>query len=129
ARLPHPVLHRLADEATLGVPEDEARARDLLDGEEVELLAEDAVIARLGLLELLEVGVQIFLREEGRAVDALELLVVFLAQPIGTGDRVHLEGLDSAGGGHVRAAAEVGEAAVAVERDGLARPGEALDEV
>ena len=58
----HPVFHRLADEAALGVPEDEARAGDLLDGEEVELLAEHAVVARLDLFEPLEVGVQIFVR-------------------------------------------------------------------
>jgi hypothetical protein len=40
-----------------------------------------------------------------------------------------LEGLDAAGGGDVRAATEVREAAVAVERDGVAGFGEALDEV
>ena len=61
ALVAHPVLHRLADEAALGVPEDEARAGDLLDGEEVELLAEDAVVARLDLLEMLEVRVEVLL--------------------------------------------------------------------
>src|SRR3954451_14664200 len=43
----HPVFHGLADQAALRMPEDQARAGDLLNGEEVELLAENAMIARL----------------------------------------------------------------------------------
>ncbi len=97
--------------------------------EEVELLAEDAVVAGLDLFELLEVGVEIFGVEEGGAVDALELLIVLVAEPVGAGDGRDLEGLDAAGGGDVRAAAEVGEVAVAVEGDFVAGFGEALDEV
>ena len=129
ALVAHPVFHGLADEAALGMPEDEAGAGDFLDGEEVELLAEDAVVARLDLFELLEVGVEIFGVEEGGAVDALQLLVVLVAEPVGAGDGGDLEGLDAAGGGDVRAAAEVGEVAVAVEGDLVAGLGEALDEV
>ena len=112
AFLAHPVFHGLADEAALGMPEDEAGAGDLLDGEEVELLAEDAVVARLDLFELLEVGVEVLRVEEGCAVDALELLVLLVAEPVGAGDGGDLERLDAAGGGDVRAAAEVGEVAV-----------------
>ena len=82
ALFPHPVFHRFADKAALRVPEDQAGARNLLDAEEIELLAEYAVVARLDLLEVLEVGFEILLREEGRAVNALELLVVFFAQPV-----------------------------------------------
>ena len=129
ALIAHPVFHGLADEAALGMPEDEAGAGDFLDAEEVELLAEDAVVAGLDFFEVLEVGVEIFGVEEGGAVDALELLVVLVAEPVGAGDGRDLEGLDAAGGGHVRAAAEVGEVAVLVERDFVAGFGEALDEV
>jgi hypothetical protein len=125
----HPVFHGLADEAALGVPEDEAGAGDFLDGEEVELLAEDAVVAGLDLFEFLEVGFEVLGVEEGGAVDALELLVVLVAEPVGAGDGGDLEGLDAAGGGDVRAAAEVGEVAVAVEGDLVAGVGELLDEV
>ena len=42
-----------------------------------------------------------------------------VAAPVGAGDRGELERLDALGAGAVRAAAEVGERAVAVERDGL----------
>ena len=101
--------------AALGVPEDEARAGDLLDAEEIELLAEHAVVARLDLFEVLEVGVEVLLREEGCAVDALQLRILLVAEPVGAGEDGDLEGLHAAGGGHVRAAAEVDEVAVAVE--------------
>jgi hypothetical protein len=86
ALVTHPVLHGLADEAALGVPEDEARAGDLLYGEEVELLAEDAVVSGLDLFEVLEVGVEVLGVEERGAVDALQLLVVLVAEPVGAGD-------------------------------------------
>ena len=60
ALLAHPVLHGLADQAALGVPEDETSSRDLLNAEQVELLAQDAVVSCLDLFEPLEVRVEIF---------------------------------------------------------------------
>ena len=86
ALVAHPVFHDLADDAALGMPEDEAGAGDLLDAEEVELLAEDAMVAAPWLLfQAREVGVEIFLREEGGAVDALELGILLVAEPVGAG--------------------------------------------
>ena len=41
--------------------------------------------------------------------------ILFVAEPVGAGEGHDLEGLDAAGGGHVRAAAEVDEVAVAIE--------------
>ena len=55
------------------MPEDEAGAGELLNGEQVELLAEQAMVALLGFFELVEVVVELFLGVERRAVDALEL--------------------------------------------------------
>ena len=49
------VLDLLADEAALRVPEDEAGARLVGDREEVELAAQLAVVAALGLLEPVQV--------------------------------------------------------------------------
>ena len=125
----HPVFHGLADQAALGMPEDEAGSGDLLDGKEVELLAEHAMVASLDLFEPGKVRLEVLFVEEGGAVDALELLVFLVAEPVGAGDGGDFKCLDAAGGRHVRAAAEVGEAAVAVEGDFVARLGEALDEV
>ncbi len=69
----------------------------------------------------LEVLLELLLGEEGRAVDALELLVVLVALPVGAGDGEELEGagLDLARGGDVRPAAEVVEGALPVDGDGL----------
>ncbi len=62
-------------------------------------LPRDAVIAGLDLFELLEVRVEILRVEEGCPVDALQLLIVLVTEPVGTRDRRYLESLDAAGGG------------------------------
>ena len=59
------------------------------------------------------------LREEGGAVDAAQHLAALVAAPVGAGDRVELDRRDPPGRGAVRPAAEILEAAVAVQRDGL----------
>ena len=52
---------------------------------EIELLPEPAMIAELRLLDPLEVGVEVGLRVEGRAVDPGELGVLLVAAPVRTG--------------------------------------------
>src|SRR5260370_31784616 len=105
-----PVVKLLADDAALGMEEDEPRAGEFLDAEEVQLLAELAVVALLGLFHLLEVGVELLGREESSAVYALKLLVVLIALPVGAGDGEQLECLDLRSVGDVRAATEIDEA-------------------
>src|SRR5229473_3274674 len=112
-----PVFDDFADQAALGMPEDQARTGFVLDAEEFELGAELAMIAAFGLFEAMEVFVQLFFGEEASGVNALELRVAFLAFPVGAGDIHELEGLDALGGRNVRAAAEVDELAGGVERD------------
>ena len=129
ALVAHPVFHDLADDGALGMPEDEAGAGQLLNAEEVELLAEDAMVAARGFFKAGEVLVELFFREEGRAVDALQLGILLVAEPVGAGEAGDLEGFDAAGGGHVRAAAEVDEFAVAIEADLGAGRGELRHEV
>jgi hypothetical protein len=129
ALVAHPVFHDLADDGAFGMPEDEAGAGELLNAEEVELLAEDAMVAARGFFKAGEVGVEILFRKERRAVDALELRILFVAEPVGAGEAGDFEGLDAAGRGHVRAAAEVDEVAVAIEADLVAGRGELGDEV
>ena len=101
-----------------GQPERRA-GRELGEHEQVELLAELAVVARAGLLEPLEVLVELVLGRERGAVDAGEHLAVGVAAPVGAGDAGELERLRAAGVGRVRAAAEVEEVAVRVEADRL----------
>src|ERR1035441_8043630 len=63
-----------------------------------------------GLFHLFEVGVEVLGREKCRARDALELLIVLVALPVGAGDGEQLEGLDFRSVGQVRTAAEIDEA-------------------
>ena len=65
----------------------------------------------------MEVGVEVGLLFKGRAVDALEHLVVFVAAPVSARDAHELQRLDLARRGNVRARAEVREFALRVERD------------
>src|SRR6202034_2109002 len=86
ALIAHPVFHHLADNGALGMPEDEAGAGELLNAEQVELLTEDAVVAARSLFQALEVGIHLFLGEEGHAVDALQLRILLVAEPVGARD-------------------------------------------
>ena len=95
--------------AALGMEENQPRPGQFLNAEQVELLAQLAMVALLGFFELGQVLVQFLLGEERRAVDALQLRVLLVALPIRAGDREQLERLDLLGGRHVRAAAEIDE--------------------
>ncbi|CAM5594121.1 hypothetical protein STENM223S_02733 [Streptomyces tendae] len=104
---PRVVLHHPADDAALGVEDGEAGADLLRDGEQVQLAAELAVVALLGLGEELQVRLQLVLGGPGGAVDALEHRVLLAAAPVGGGVAHQLERRDVAGGGQVGTAAEV----------------------
>ncbi len=101
------VLHDPADDAAARVEDGEAGADLVRDGEEVQLVAELAVVALLGLGEEVEVGLQLLLRRPRGAVDALEHRVLLAAAPVGGGVAHELERRDVAGGGQVGTAAEV----------------------
>src|SRR5690606_25075328 len=104
---PRVVLHDPADDAALGVEDGEAGADLLRDGEQVQLAAQLAVVALLGLGEELQVRLQLVLGRPGGAVDALELLVLLAAAPVRGGVPHQLERRDVPGGGQVGTAAEV----------------------
>ena len=86
--------------------------------EQFQLLAQHAMVAAFGLFDLLQMVFELLLAEEGRAIEPLQLLPRGVALPIGPGHREQLEGPDGAGAGHVRAAAQVDELALAIERHG-----------
>ncbi len=111
----------LGDGGAFGQPEHQAGAGEFrVQGEEAHLLPELAVVAAFGLLEHLEVGLQLGLGLEGGAVDALELGVGLVALVVGAGEGGELEGADVAGAHHVRAGAQVDEIAAAVVGDRFA---------
>ena len=130
------VLHLPLDDAALGVVDGQARAQLVGEGVEVQLGAELAVVALLGLGQPVQVGLEVLLGRPGGAVDPLQLRVLLGAAPVGGGAAGQLEGVaDQLGGGQVRAAAEVlprqlAVAAVVVVDGQLAAadfPGGALD--
>jgi len=86
-------------------------------GELFQLATELAGVTGLGLFLTLEVLGQFLLGREGGAVDALELLVLFVTAMVGARDGEQLEGLQLGGVAHVGAGAEVHELAVLVEGD------------
>jgi hypothetical protein len=72
------------------------------------------VVAALGLGDAFLIGLQRVLGGPGRAVDALQLLVVLVAQPVGGGGAGEGEGVgDQLGVGQVRPPAQVAPDAVA----------------
>ena len=77
------------------------------------------MVALAGLLDALEVGLQVLLLEERGPVDAGEHLPGLVTAPVGAGERGEFQGFDPRGGGSMGPAAEVGERAVPVERHGL----------
>ena len=110
---------RLEDGPALGVPEHHAGAF-LLEVKQIELAAELAVVALLGFLDLLQIGVEVFLFRKRRAVDPRQHRIVAVAAPIGAGDLHQLERIaDLAGRRHVRPAAEIEPVALLVDLDGL----------
>src|SRR5262249_25329144 len=125
----HPVFHLLADDAALRMPEDQSGAGEFLDAEEIQLLAKHAMVALFGLFNGMQVLLKIFSAEERSAVDALELRVLFVAQPVSAGDAGEFKSLDASGRRHVRTAAEIHEFTVAISGDGIARFSELLNEV
>ena len=85
------------------------------------------MVVRARVLEPLEVRVEVVLREERRPVDPRQLRVLLVAAPVRTGETGQLEGLDRLGVLEMRAAAEVGEVALRVERDLPVRRVDELD--
>ncbi len=83
---------------------------------EIEFRAQPAMIAALGFFELVQIVVELLLRVETRAVDALHLRIAFLALPVRARDAHQLERADAPGRGNVRPAAEIDEFSGGVKR-------------
>ena len=99
----------------------------LREVEEVELRPEPPVVPALRLLDALEVRLEVVLRVERGAVDPRELRVLLVPAPVGAGEAGQLERLDRLRVLEVRAAAQVGELALRVERDVALRRVDELD--
>src|SRR5262249_49516898 len=108
-------LKDAANGRTLRHPQDQSAADQRTDGEELELFAEQAVVALFCFFELMQVSIEVFLAKEGGAVEPLQLSATGIVLPVSPGDRQEPEGADLAGVRNVRAAAQVDELALAIE--------------
>ena len=86
------------------------------------------MVALLGLLDACQIRLEVLVGEPRGAVDALQHRASRVAAPVRARDLRELERPDPARVGHVRSAAQVGEVALRVDRDGLAL-GQVLDEL
>ena len=115
----HVGLHRAVKGPALGMPEDHPPGF-FLQVEQVHGPADPAVVPAFGLLDTLQVGLQVRLAGPGRAVDALKLGVAVVAAPVGARQLGQLEGLaHMPGRGQVRTQAQVLPAALPVDGDDL----------
>src|SRR5947199_10056620 len=99
------------------MPEDQPRPGQLLNGKQVKLLAQHAMVALLRFFDRVQIAVEIFLAEKSSSVNALQLRVLLVSQPVSTGDIQQLECFDLARRSDVRSAAEVEIVANLVHRN------------
>src|SRR5439155_5314921 len=104
---------------TVGMPENQPRPDVFLNRIEVELLADDAVIALARLFETADIALEIVFAEPRGPVDALQHLAPLIAAPVRARGMQQLEMLDPPGARHVRSAAQIDEWAVGVDGDDL----------
>ena len=64
-----------------------------LDAEQIKLLAQHAMVALRRLFQPRKVRVHILLREERRAINALQLRILLVAEPVRAGKARHLHRL------------------------------------
>ena len=113
------ILEDRTQHHAFGQPERHARGDIFVEGEQPEFLAQTAMVAALRFLDGGEMRLERLLVGKGRAVDAGEHGVLFVAAPIGSGHGKQLEGLHGSRGRKMRSAAEVEEIAAAVKRNGI----------
>jgi hypothetical protein len=92
-----PVFDNGANQAALGVPEDESRSSLVFYAEEIELRPKLAVIAALRFFEPMQIFVEFFLREKTRCINTLQLWIAFVALPVRASHAHQFEGLNALG--------------------------------
>ena len=111
ALVPEPavVLHQLADDRALRVPNGESTAQRTREAQQVKLGCKLAMIAFRRFFELVEMRGQRLLRFPGGSVDPLQHRALFVATPVGARHLLQFEESQLAGGGNVRAHTHVDE--------------------
>ena len=108
-----------------GMPEHQASAGLIFDGEQIQIGADAAVVTALGFLDAVFVLAELLRRFKGGAVNPLQLLAVLIAAPVGARHALQFEGfgIELAGVLHMGAGAEIPPLLPqGVEGDGLLQP-------
>src|SRR5829696_915551 len=113
----HVVLHEVPHHLPLGQEERDAGPCIRREREQLEVLADLAVVPHPGLLQTPEVSLELFLRRPSRAVDAGEHGVLLVATPVGSSYVLQLESTQPARARDMRAATQVEEIPLFVDRD------------
>ncbi len=113
------VLDLVPDDRAPRVPEYQPRTDPRIGRVQIELLRQVPVIAALGLLQPVQMRVQVLLSEEGRGVDALQHLPVLVTPPIGAGGVEQLVVLEVRRVGNVRTLAQIDERTIRIGGDDL----------
>src|SRR5215203_362299 len=115
--LAHVIFHEVPDHFPFGQEERNAGSRIGREREQIEILADLAVVPGFRLLQPPEVGIELLLRRPRRTVDAGEHRVLLVAPPVGPRYVLQLESAEPARTGDVRAAAKIEEISLFVDRD------------
>ena len=107
----------VADERAARMPQNESGTDRFGDAEQIQFLAEFAMVALFGFFNALEILFQLLFRGESDTVNALEHRIGFLPAVIGAGNGNQFECADLRGAFHMRTAAEVNEIAAFVHGD------------
>src|SRR5712692_501061 len=103
------IVHLLADDAALRMPEDQALPVLLLNRKQIEFATQPAMIALLSFFALFQPRLEFLRREERRAVDALHLRSLSVAFPVRTGQRQKLERAQTVRVRHMRPETKINE--------------------
>src|SRR5918994_3867101 len=115
--LAHVNLHEVTHHLPFGQEERDTGTRIGREREQIEILADLAVVPRPRLIEASEVRFEFLLRWPCRTVDAGEHRVLLVAPPVGSSYVLQLEGAEPARARDVRAAAQIEKISLFVDRD------------
>ena len=97
-------------------PQRQTGAYGLRESKQLELFAQLAMVAFLGLFEQHKILVEHFLFGERNAVNTYQLIALLIAAPVCTGKRCDFHGLYHARIGDMRATAQIGECTLGIGR-------------
>src|SRR5688500_7666096 len=115
--LAHVIFHEVPHHLSLGQEERDAGPRIGRESEQFEVLADLAVVPGSGLFQAPEVGSELLLRRPGRTVDTGEHRVLLVAPPVRPSYVLQLDGAEPPRARDVRAAAQIEEISLLVDRD------------